>query len=89
MGPGTVHTDHNLVSWSSVVEVSTEVVDVASQFAVGGHMLKCTTAAEFPPTVFKLVQVYAYHSSENLVRRTIEVNGLSEPIYILWSGLAI
>ena len=81
--PVAVHTNHNLSSCNVEVKVMMQPVDFASQFAVAGDMLKCVTTAKFPPTIFILVQMYAFHSRENLVNRTIEGNDLSVLVDIL------
>ena len=86
--PSAVKPDHNLASWNSVVKVSMQVVDEASQFAVGGLMWKCSTASELPHTVFRTVVMYTFHSSDNLVSRTVEHNWRSVVIDILRCGLA-
>ena len=67
-----------------------QVVDVVGQFAVGGHMPKCSTASNFPHTIFRTAVMYAFHSSDNLViiSRTVEENWLSVVIVILRCGLA-
>ena len=87
-GPVAVHTDHNLSSCNVEVKVIMQPVDFASQFAVAGNMLKCFTATKFPPTIFFRVQMYAFHSSKNLVNRTIEVNGFLVPVDVT-CGLTI
>ena len=86
--PVAVHTNQNLSSWNVEVKGMMQPVDFASQFAVAGNMLKCFTAAKFPPTIFFRIRMYAFHSSKSLVNRTIEVNGFSVPVDVI-CGLTI
>ena len=87
--PVTVQTDNNLISWNSVIKLSMQVVDVVGQFTVGSCIPSCKAAPKLPHTIFRLVVMYTIHSSNNLVSRTVEINGLSILIDILRCGLAI
>ena len=87
--PVTVQTDNNLISWNSVINLSMQVVDVVGQFTVGCCIPSCKAAPKLPHTIFRLVVMYAIHSSNNLVSRTVEIDGLSILIDILRCGLAI
>ena len=86
--PVAVQTDHNLASWNSVVKVFMQLVDEASQFTVGGHIVRSSTAAEFPPTIFGTVVMHTLHSSDHLVSRAVEVNRLPVVIH-KWCNLAV
>ena len=62
-----MHTNNNLPSINCEVTLLCQLIDVASQFAVAGNMLKCFAAAKFPPTIFSFIHVCTFHSRENLV----------------------
>ena len=65
-----------------------QVVDVVCQFAVGGHMPKCSTASNSPHTIFRTAVMHTVHSTDDLISRTVEEKWLSVVIDILQCGLA-
>ena len=65
-----------------------QVVDVVGQFAVGGHIPKCSTASNSPHMFFRTAVMHTFHSSDKLVSRTVEEKWLSVVIDILQCGLA-
>ena len=86
--PEAVYSHHNFTSWNSVVKVLVEIVNEGSQFTVGSDIAQRFTATELPSTIFSMVVVDTFHSGENSVGRTVEVDVLMTFIDVIWCGFA-